>query len=89
MEHGAIRNRTGNGKNLDDFSDEVREFVVVLLRLQTAHNEADYNPRRLFDAMDVAEDISDDERAIELFQQISDREKWSFAIHILINARRL
>ena len=87
LDHGAIRNRTGNGKNLDDFSDGTQIFVTVLLKLQGRRSEADYNPRATFGALDVEDDVRNAEDAMAAFDGIGDREKWNLAIRLLINAR--
>lgn len=89
LDHGAIRARTGNGNNLNGFSNDTRAFIAVLLKLQRARSEADYNPRATFRALDVEDDISDATIAMALFNDVGDREKWKLAILVIFNARSL
>ncbi len=89
LEHGVVRNRTGNQQIFARFSPDIRDFAAIFVRLQAKRNNADYNPIDTFTGEDVKGDIDAAETAINNFEKISDREKRNFAIYIQISIRNI
>lgn len=89
LEHGVVRNRTGNQGIFSRFSPDIKDFAATFVRLQAKRNRADYNPIATFSASDVEGDIDAAETAINNFEKISEREKRNFAIYILISIRNI
>ena len=89
LEHGVVKNRTGNQQIFARFSPEIKDFASTFVGLQAKRSNADYNPITTFTDADVKVDIDDAETAINNFEKISDREKRNFAIYILISIRNI
>lgn len=89
LEHGVVKNRTGNQRIFSRFSPEMKAFAATFVRLQDKRNDADYNPFTTFSDADVEGDIDYAETAIDNFERISEREKRNFAIYILISIRNI
>lgn len=89
LEHGVVKNRTGNQRIFSRFSPDIRDFASIFVELQDKRNNADYNPFATFSEADVEGDIDDAETAINNFERISDRERRNFAIYILISIRNV
>lgn len=89
LEHGVVKNRTGNQRIFSRFPHDIKDFASIFVRLQDKRNNADYNPFATFSEADVEGDIDEAETAINRFERISDRERRNFAIYILVSIRNI
>ena len=86
LEHGRVRNACQQGKAMQEFPTEIRNFAKAFVMLQTERQQADY-AADAYQKSDVLGHIASAELAIRHFEQADIAARRGFAAHVLFRQR--
>ena len=90
LEHGRARNACQQGKAMQEFPAEIRNFAKAFVMLQTERQQADYAlDADVYQKSNVLVRITSAESAIRQFEQANIAAKRGFAAHVLFRQRAL
>ena len=89
LDHGPAKRRCGDRNTLSGFPSEIRQFAQVFIQMLDLRHSADYDPDSDVPTRDeVIKYINDAEDTIRQFPASPIVDRRSFAVHVLMGARR-
>ena len=88
LEHGKARIACRQQAAMRAFPMEIRAFAKAFVDLQDARHQADYALVGQYSKPDVLATIDAAEDAIGQFEQVDDRHRRGFAVHVLFKRRQ-
>lgn len=89
VQHGRARERCIGSSALARFPVEIQNFAQIFADMQPLRHRADYDPDAEFSRNPVIQSINDAENAIRLFPQAPIVDRRAFAVHVLMDVRRI
>ena len=89
LDHGPARRRCGERDAVSGYTSEIRRFAQIFIQMQDLRHSADYDPgAEVPSREEVIQYISDAEDVIRQLPNASTVDRRSFAVHVLMSARR-